>query len=126
MAFDLFSLSKERRDVLRDIYFNQYVDKGSSDECWEWKGQRSSGGYGRFSKRFDKKYIFLAHRMAWMFKYDSPIPKGLICCHSCDNPPCVNPLHIIIGTHKHNSEQAVLKRRQRSRMSLLAKAALNK
>jgi hypothetical protein len=112
MPFDLFSLSKERRDVLEKIYFNQYVDKKGPNDCWEWKAHRNRQGYGNFFKRFGKlKVAWLAHRIAWMFHYNSPIPEGLICCHSCDNPPCVNPLHIMLATHKHNSQDAALKGR---------------
>ena len=118
MAFDLFSLSKERRDVLKNIYFDQYVDKKGPDDCWEWKGSRRNSlkDYGSFHKRFGKqKFTWQAHRVAWMFHYNAPVPAGLMCCHSCDNPPCTNPLHIFIGTAKHNAQDAKHKRLLRAR-----------
>jgi len=112
MAFDLFSLSKERRDVLKNIYFDQYVDKKGPDDCWKWKASlRNAKGYGAFHKRFGKiKTTWQAHRLAWMFHYNMPIPQDLLCCHSCDNPPCTNPRHIFIGTAKHNAQDARHKR----------------
>lgn len=112
MAFDLFSLPKERRDVLEQIYFNQYVDKRGPDECWNWTAYKIASGYGRFCKRFGKeKYSWQAHHAAWIFKYNAPIPQGLICCHSCDNTSCVNPAHIFIGTQKHNVRDSINKGR---------------
>lgn len=112
MTFDLFSLSKERRDVLKNIYFDQYVDKKGPDDCWEWKAARLKKGYGRFGKRFGKQKItWQAHRIAWMFHYNTPVPSTLFCCHSCDNPPCVNPLHIMLATNKQNIHDAMNKGR---------------
>lgn len=103
MAFDLFTLSKESRDMLKEVYFDRYVDKKGPDDCWEWQYCRSPKGYGSFSKRFGKKtYRWSAHRLAWSFHYNSPIPPTLFCCHSCDNPSCVNPLHIMLATNKQN------------------------
>lgn len=112
MPFDLFSLSKERRDVLKEVYFDRYVDKKEPNDCWKWKSHKDPAGYGILSKRFGKKvHKFVAHRISWMFHYNTPIPPTLLCCHMCDNPPCVNPRHIMIGTHKANSQDAMLKGR---------------
>jgi hypothetical protein len=112
MPFDLFSLSKERRDVLKEVYFDRYVDKKGPNDCWEWTSNKNYAGYGRLTKRFGKiKTTFTAHRIAWMFHYNTPIPPTLLCCHLCDNPPCVNPLHIMIGTYKANMQDAMLKGR---------------
>ena len=112
MAFDLFSLSKERRDVLKEVYFDRYVDKKGPDDCWKWKYLRSPKGYGTFNKRFGKKvYRWSAHRIAWMFHYNTPIPPGLLCMHSCDQPGCCNPIHIMLGTHKQNAMDSINKGR---------------
>jgi|SRR5580693_5818069 hypothetical protein len=112
MAFDLFSLSKERRDVLKNIYFDQYVEKAGPNDCWNWKAAKNRQGYGQFHKRFGKvKSGFMAHRVAWIFQYNTPIPEGLICIHSCDRPSCCNPLHIMLGTHKQNTHDAWIKGR---------------
>lgn len=112
MLLDLFSLPKEERDRIESMYFNRYIEKKSENDCWMWKGCKLRAGYGIFQITIDKKYYSIrAHRASWIFKYNSPIPQGLFCCHSCDNPACVNPLHIFIGTARHNFYDALRKGR---------------
>lgn len=66
--------------------------------------------YGYAQTKFNGK-IKLIHRLMYENKYGE-IPKGMCACHKCDNPNCINPRHIFVGTNKDNSEDMVQKRRQ--------------
>lgn len=76
-----------------------------TDTCWLWNGGKNRTGYGRFSYRGKN---IAAHR----FLIAKDIPPGMFACHHCDNPPCVNPAHIFIGTAKDNSDDMRAKGRQ--------------
>lgn len=71
--------------------------------CWIWTASKTQQGYGRIGN-------LRAHRLSWMLKYGS-IPKGLDCCHTCDNEACVNPVHLFIGTRSDNVNDSVAKGR---------------
>lgn len=78
-------------------------------ECIEWWGTRDSNGYGVVKR---KGRMVKAHRMVWEECF-GPIPKGLFICHHCDNPPCVNPLHLFPGTAADNNRDMMEKGRAR-------------
>src|SRR3972149_12256458 len=79
--------------------FWSYIRKSPSDECWEWVGAKTPLGYGHLSIKRKKVY---AHRIAF-FLANGYLPAGLCVLHKCDNPGCVNPNHLWLGTYKDNT-----------------------
>jgi hypothetical protein len=89
------------------------VDKRGPEECWEWAGQKING-YGRISLGKKSEGSDGAHRLSWLFaNKGQSIPTGMHIMHSCDNPGCVNPSHLSIGTPKENAHDMIRKGRKR-------------
>jgi hypothetical protein len=94
----------------KEIRFWKMVDKKSDSECWNWKGTKVSG-YGNFSLGSRLSGGILAHRFSWEMNNNKEIPKGMVVMHSCDNPLCVNPNHLSIGTYMENTHDMLKKGR---------------
>lgn len=85
------------------------VDRGQPSECWHWRGAKSREGYGNF--RLCGK-VTLAHRVSLAIA-GSAVTADHSVLHSCDNPRCVNPSHLRLGTHGENMAERNSKGRAR-------------
>src|SRR3990167_544842 len=82
------------------------VDKHAPNNCWVWMGFKKPTGYGLFGVGWKR-----THRLAWEFT-NGKIPAGIHVLHKCDNPSCVNPSHLYLGTHQDNMRDRNKKGRQ--------------
>ncbi len=88
--------------------FMEFVQK--SAHCWTWTGSRSSKeGYGLFYLNGHQRTR--AHRVSWELFHKEKIPIGMNVCHHCDNPGCINPSHLFIGTDLDNTLDMIAKGR---------------
>jgi transposase len=87
--------------------------------CWVWTGGRLPRGYGSY--RWPEERIYLAHRASWILHVGA-IRRGLLVLHRCDNPSCVNPDHLYLGSAKDNTRDA----RDRGRLATGARHGLRR
>lgn len=85
--------------------FSKFVEK--TDGCWNWIGGKNHKGYGRILIQGGSH---AAHRIAYFLEFGQ-WPGELLVCHSCDNPSCVNPAHLWLGTPQQNMDDMVAKGR---------------
>lgn len=96
-------------------FWNKVDTAAGIDVCWPWLAHRKKHGYGQFTLR---KGVFIgAHRISYALSHGAiPPGSGLHVCHRCDNPPCVNPRHLYLGTAQDNMLDCVTRgRANRSR-----------
>lgn len=95
---------------IAEVFWERVNKSADADGCWEWTGIR--GGYtGMYGLMIYANQRAYAHRLSWTLHNNRPIPKGMYICHHCDNPICVRPDHLFLGTAKDNSQDMVRKGR---------------
>lgn len=93
--------SDEEIEKMMKICFLDRIEK--TESCWIWTGSKTNRGYGIFTITGK---VMSAHRLAWKI-HKGEIPNGLIIRHLCNNPICVNPDHLALGTFQDNSDDRV-------------------
>jgi len=94
-----------KKDLSIGEHFRAFFSK--SEGCWNWIGGKDKDGYGHFRHA---SHQYRAPRLAWMLA-KGPIPSGSLVLHRCDNPSCVRPSHLFIGSRKDNSRDMIEKGR---------------
>lgn len=91
---------------LQDSFDEKWVSIPETS-CWWWVGVANKAGYGRIKRGGKQLY---AHRVSHEL-HIGPIPEGMMVLHRCDNPCCVNPDHLFLGTHQDNMDDRAAKGR---------------
>jgi len=84
-----------------------------TDGCWLWTGATTSTGYGHLTTGGNRGLPVKAHRLAFELA-KGPVPVGFEVCHHCDNPLCVRPDHLFLGSRRDNVDDALAKGRYAS------------
>lgn len=84
------------------------IPENKEKDCWLWRGKLRPRDYPVICAQSRKRK---ASHVSWEIFHGKPFPKNMVCCHTCDNPNCVNPHHLWAGTMKENMRDCILKGR---------------
>jgi hypothetical protein len=97
-----------------------------TDGCWLWAASTDKDGYGIFRGIYEGVTHTKAHRYSWELHNKQHIPPKMLICHKCDNPRCVNPDHLFLGTVGDNMRDKIAKNRHNIPKGELAPKAILK
>jgi hypothetical protein len=92
-------------------FWSRVDTSGGVFACWPWTGPRQTGGRYGIAAKVDYGHVIYAHRRALELALGRELLPGMVAMHSCDNPPCCNPLHLSEGTKADNAADMVAKGR---------------
>ena len=93
-----------RRGPIEERFERQYIPEPNTG-CWLWIGSTTMFGHGQIRSGVGGRERLLAHRLSWEL-HRGAIPEGRLVLHECDNPPCVNPDHLSLGSYSRNTKDA--------------------
>ncbi len=99
-----------KQPPLEERFWASVDREGNMGGCWMWRGAKTSYGYGKMRDHY--KHVG-THRVSYMLNI-GPIPIGMHVLHKCDNPACVNPSHLFLGTQSDNMKDMFKKKRNRN------------
>lgn len=104
------SIMPPARRPLAERFWTKVVKHEGEHTCWEWTSTINEHGYGVVGRGGKNGGMSLAHRVSWKFHF-GPVPADLCVLHRCDNPKCVRPGHLFLGTRADNNADMVAKGR---------------